>query len=106
MESAGRKIVRHLKIRANVIFGQNASNSRRTWLLRPHIESGDNVCFFATYSPGPSLSDRAARHVAAWRKAGFKVVLIVALENIDQHQIGLPPSASGAMLRRRIVAAQ
>jgi lipopolysaccharide biosynthesis protein len=53
------------------------------WLRKPGTLSGADVCFFVTYCPSGRVEPHAYFHAKAWAERNFKLILIVALDNID-----------------------
>ena len=70
------------------------------WRIAPRIEAGDEVCLFLTYAAGGRIAAHALYQARAWAQAGFKLVLVVTIDELagfdSQPDLGF---ASGMLLR-------
>lgn len=54
------------------------------WETEPLAPSG-KLCVFVTYSPAGQIPERAIRHAAIWRNAGYEVLFVIALDEYSSH---------------------
>jgi lipopolysaccharide biosynthesis protein len=69
------------------------------WLRRPAIADGDKICIFVAYAPTESLSGHAAYHAQAWASAGFKVIVVLNVEDFHGKPAKEIPFAAGVLVR-------
>lgn len=73
------------------------------WWRKPGSAAGHDVCLLVTYAPGGLVPPHAFKQAAAWRDEGYLVVLIVALDRLEDFR---PDSSldlcAGVLLRKNI----
>lgn len=53
------------------------------WVGQAPDCTGRRVCIFVTYAPGGAIPDHATIHYRAWMAAGFDVILVACLDDLD-----------------------
>lgn len=80
--------------------GELAHRVPARWLRRARIEPGDRVCVFVAVARAGTLLPHSVDHAAAWQAAGYKVVLAIVVDALDDPiDTGGVDFAAGIMLR-------
>ena len=53
------------------------------WVRPPDLQSGDRACAFVALARSGALLPHAIDHARAWHDAGFKVVVVVVVDRLD-----------------------
>lgn len=82
------------------LLSPSNSSVPSTWLRRPTIAGGDEVCLFVTYAPAQSIPQHSIFHARSWADAGFSVIVIITCDelslDIDHASLDF---AAGVLLR-------
>jgi lipopolysaccharide biosynthesis protein len=94
---------RESRMRAIRTSGLMVLTAAYHWLKIPDQLGGEDVCFFVTYAPSGRLTEHAKFHARSWTDHGFKLVLIVALDDLQHFQPGQDLGfCTGILLRHNI----
>lgn len=58
------------------------------WLRKPVIGDQDRYCFFVTYAPHGVVPAHSLFHARSWSEQGFKVLVIVVVDNLRGYVAG------------------
>ena len=70
-------------VRHRLFGGVRAHRVPLRWIRRAEIAPGDRVCLFVLLPRGGKVLPHSLDHVAAWRAAGYRVVVVAAVGSID-----------------------
>ena len=70
------------------IFRLPATAVRMRWLRKPVIRDQDRYCFFVTYAPNGTVPPHSLFHARSWCEQGFKVVVIVVVDDLQAYASG------------------
>src|SRR5579863_6400977 len=67
------------------LVSPRASSVPVRWIRKTEVFDQDQICLFVTYAPGGKIPAHSLFHARAWVKAGFKLTLIVAVDEFESY---------------------
>ena len=77
-----------MKISWPSILRLPATAVRMRWLRKPVICDQDRYCFFVTYAPSGTVPNHSLFHARSWSEQGFKVLVIVVVDDLHGYVAG------------------
>jgi lipopolysaccharide biosynthesis protein len=82
-------------------FKADPVSARHRWVREPGSLAKSEACVFVCYAPNNTIPAHALFHARAWASAGFRVILIVALDEPDAFRVGDDLDFADAILLRQ-----
>lgn len=76
-----RRVRQYIKFNIIKIFSEYATDIERKWLKKDTELSGCDVCIFVSYVQNGRVAEDVSYQLQAWKSAGFKIVLVLTVDD-------------------------
>jgi hypothetical protein len=89
MAFLNRYKTRRMRARLSALLARRAVKVPAKWIGRPPSLKNREVVLFVTYSPDATITPTARCLIDAWKAAGFAVIIILAVDDMQQPALGV-----------------